>query len=96
MLRLAMQLNCPPWEVRTGVKLSVLVDTSPATSVSMATGLSVVREPSAVSHCRRGEITRYSTTMAVHVSVRGLPAVISVWGARMMFGGGRSAGEHIK
>ena len=95
MLRLAMQPYCPPWEVRTGVKPRVLVDTSPATSVSMATGLSVVMEPSGVSHCRRGDMTRYSTTMAVQVSVRGSPAVVSVGGARVTFGGGRSAGEHV-
>ena len=95
MLRLAMQSYCPPWEVRTGVKLRVLVDTSPATSVSMATGLPVVMEPSGVSHCRRGDMTRYSTTMAVQVSVRGPPAVVSVGGARVTLGGGRSAGEHV-
>ena len=34
MLRLAMQSYCPPWEVRTGVKLSVLVDTSPSPDIA--------------------------------------------------------------
>ena len=69
------------------------MDSFPRTSVLLAiAGLPAVgmKEPSALSHCRVGVVTRNSSTVAVQVTERVSPAVVRGGEGAVTTGGGRA------
>ena len=75
-----------------GENISPSVKSFPLTSALVAAaGLSIARmtEPSELSHCKVGVVTRNSTTLVVHVIERASPAVVRGGEKTVMTRGGR-------